>query len=93
MKFASDAPWSLQEAAGMPRATTQSELLAWRPGGGRFAAYHKASGRLFVLMHAGVHWTHKKGGTEIWVFDTSRRTSESRASSSDERESAHGHPG
>jgi hypothetical protein len=23
-----DAPWSLQEAAGMPRAPTQSELLA-----------------------------------------------------------------
>jgi len=64
-----DAPWSLQEAAGMPRATTQSELLAWRPGGGRFAAYHKASGRLFVLMHAGAHWTHKKAGNEIWVFD------------------------
>ena len=64
-----DAPWSLQEAAGMPRATTQSELLAWRPGGGRFATYHKASGRLFVLMHADKHWTHKKGGDEIWVFD------------------------
>ena len=64
-----DAPWSLQEAAGMPRATTQPELLAWRPGGGRFATYHKASGRLFVLMHAGEHWTHKKGGNEIWVFD------------------------
>jgi methylamine dehydrogenase heavy chain len=64
-----DAPWSLQEAAGMPRATTQSELLAWRPGGGRFATYHKASGRLFVLMHAGTHWTHKKAGDEIWVFD------------------------
>ncbi len=55
-------PGLLQEAAGMPRATTQSELLAWRPGGGRFAAYHKASGRLFVLMHAGAHWTHKKRG-------------------------------
>jgi methylamine dehydrogenase heavy chain len=68
-----DAPWSLQEAAGMPRATTQSELLAWRPGGGRFATYHKASGRLFVLMHAGTHWTHKKGGNEIWVFDVNAR--------------------
>jgi methylamine dehydrogenase heavy chain len=65
-----DTPWSLQEAAGMPRASTQSELLAWRPGGSRFAAWHKASSRLFVLMHSGAHWTHKKGGTEIWVFDT-----------------------
>jgi methylamine dehydrogenase heavy chain len=66
-----DAPWSLQEAAGMPRATTQSELLAWRPGGVRLATYHKASGRLFVLMHGGAHWTHKNAGTEIWVFDVS----------------------
>jgi len=65
-----DAPWSLQEAAGLPRASTLPEYLAWRPGGGRIAAYHKASGRLFVLMHAGVHWSHKQEGTEIWVFDT-----------------------
>jgi methylamine dehydrogenase heavy chain len=65
-----DAPWSLQEAAGLPRASTLSEHLAWRPGGNRFAAYHKSTGRLFVLMHAGVHWTHKNAGTEIWVFDT-----------------------
>lgn len=65
-----DAPWSLQEAAGLPRAETLPEHLAWRPGGGRFAAYHKATGRLYVLMHAGVHWTHKESGTEIWVFDT-----------------------
>jgi methylamine dehydrogenase heavy chain len=64
-----DTPWSMQEAAGLPRATRQSELLAWRPGGGRFATYHKASGRLFVLMHADTHWTHKEGGSEIWVFD------------------------
>lgn len=64
-----DEPWSMQEAAGQPRAPTQPELLAWRPGGNRFAAYHKASGRLFVLMHAGVHWSHKDAGKEIWVFD------------------------
>src|SRR6185369_8882072 len=30
-----DAPWSLQEAAGLPRASTLPEYLAWRPGGGR----------------------------------------------------------
>jgi methylamine dehydrogenase heavy chain len=68
-----DAPWSLQEAAGQPRASLESEHLAWRPGGARFAAYHKASGRLFVLMHAGTHWTHKDAGTEVWVFDTRTR--------------------
>jgi methylamine dehydrogenase heavy chain len=68
-----ESPWSLQEAAGLPRASTVSESLAWRPGGGRFAAFHKASNRLFVLMHPGVHWTHKEDGTEIWVFDTQAR--------------------
>jgi methylamine dehydrogenase heavy chain len=25
---------------------------------------------LFVLMHPGNYWTHKHGGTEIWVLDT-----------------------
>ena len=66
-------PWSLQEAAGLSRAPTGPEDLAWRPGGARIAAYHKSSERLFVLMHAGVHWTHKEGGTEVWVFDTRTR--------------------
>jgi len=65
-----EEPWSLQEAAGLPRASTEPEHLAWRPGGSRFATYHKATGRLFVLMHAGTHWTHKDEGTQIWVFDT-----------------------
>jgi methylamine dehydrogenase heavy chain len=65
--------WSIQEAAGLPRASTAAEHLAWRPGGSRFATYHKASGRLFVLMHPGTHWTHKEAGTEIWVFDVERR--------------------
>jgi len=26
--------------------------------------------KLFVLMHMGNYWTHKQGGTEIWVLDT-----------------------
>jgi methylamine dehydrogenase heavy chain len=44
-------------------------LLAWRPGGSKLATVHKASGRLFVLMHPGAHWTHKDDGKEVWVFD------------------------
>jgi hypothetical protein len=35
---------------------------------------HKTSGRLFVLMHPGTHWTHKEDGTEVWVFDTAARS-------------------
>jgi methylamine dehydrogenase heavy chain len=65
-----NAPWSIQKAAGYAAAGTGVQELAWRPGGGQFAAYHKASGKLFVLMHPGNYWTHKHGGTEIWVLDT-----------------------
>jgi methylamine dehydrogenase heavy chain len=65
-----DEPWSIQKAAGFPVAGTGVQELAWRPGGSQLAAYHKASGKLFVLMHPGNYWTHKQGGTEIWVLDT-----------------------
>ena len=65
-------PWSIQQAAGYAAAGTGAQELAWRPGGKQLAAYHKASGRLFVLMHPGNYWTHKQGGTEIWVLDTNK---------------------
>lgn len=65
------AAWSLSEAAGLPAASTTAELLAWRPGGSRLAAWHKASNRLYVVMHAGTHWTHKQDGNQVWVFDIS----------------------
>ena len=65
-----EKPWSIQKAAGFPVAGTGVQELAWRPGGEQFAAYHKASGKLFVLMHTGNYWTHRQGGTEIWVLDT-----------------------
>ena len=63
-------PWSIQKAAGYAVAGTGAQELAWRPGGSEMAAYHKASGKLFVLMHPGNYWTHKHGGTEVWVLDT-----------------------
>jgi methylamine dehydrogenase heavy chain len=65
--------WSLQQAAQLAPATTSALEYTWRPGGAHFAAYHKATGRLFVLMHVGAHWSHKQSGTEIWVFDTQRQ--------------------
>ncbi len=64
------APWSIQKAAGYAAAGTGVQELAWRPGGAQLAAFHKASGKLFVLMHPGNFWTHKHGGTEVWVLDT-----------------------
>ncbi len=73
-KLSADAtvnpPWSIQKAAGYAAAGTGVQELAWRPGGSEMAAYHKASGKLFVLMHPGNYWTHKHGGTEVWVLDT-----------------------
>ena len=62
------ATWSLQEAAGQKAAGTGVQELAWRPGGYQVASWHKASGRLFVLMHPGTFWTQKEPGTEVWVF-------------------------
>jgi methylamine dehydrogenase heavy chain len=65
-----DKPWSIQQAAGFAPAGTGVQELAWRPGGAEPFAYHRSSGRLFVLMHMGPYWSHKQGGTEIWVLDT-----------------------
>lgn len=64
-------PWSLQVAAGMPAAGTGPQELAWRPGGLNMLAWHKATNRLYALMHPGAPWTHKKPGTEVWVLDAS----------------------
>lgn len=53
--------WSLVSAA---------EKGHWRPGAEQVGAIHKKLGRLYVPMHEGGEGSHKEGGTEIWVFDT-----------------------
>jgi methylamine dehydrogenase heavy chain len=63
---------------GMPKVGERWKLQgqgdeAWRPGGWQLAAYHAPSGRLFVLMHQGGIWTHKKAGEEVWVYDTASK--------------------
>jgi len=73
-----EKPWSIQQAAGYAVAGTGVQELAWRPGGWQLAAYHKASGKLYVLMHMGNYWTHKQGGTEVWVLDTKKHSLVSR---------------
>ncbi len=62
--------WSLQVAAGLPPASLETGSLAWRPGGRAPMDLHKASGRLYVLMHPGEPWTHGKAGIELWIVDT-----------------------
>ena len=66
-----EKPWSIQEAAGMPRASNSDAPfeIAWRPGGWQIAALHRSDAHLFVLMHRGTFWTHKADGTEIWELD------------------------
>jgi len=67
--------WALSVAAGLPPVGTGVQELAWRPGGaGQVMALHRASKRLYVLMHAGNYWTHKKAGTEVWVMDGAHQT-------------------
>jgi len=61
--------WSINEAAGQKAAGTGTDELAWRPGGVQPIAWHKATDRIFVLMHPGSYWSHQKGGTEIWALN------------------------
>ncbi|MBX3024366.1 amine dehydrogenase [bacterium] len=42
---------------------------SWRIGGLEHLAVHRASGRLYALMHRGGADTHKDPGEEVWVFD------------------------
>lgn len=65
-------PWSLQQAAGFKPPAPDDRELAWRPGGTRPMAWHKASNRLFVLMHPSGHWRQKEAGTEIWIADLAK---------------------
>ncbi len=54
------APWSL---------VSDAERGEWRPGGQQVGAINRSLGRLYVPVHRGGEGSHKKGGTEIWVFD------------------------
>jgi methylamine dehydrogenase heavy chain len=58
-------PWSLVDDA--------DRAASWRIGGAQHLAVHTASGRLYALMHQGPPDTHKEAGTEVWVYDLSRR--------------------
>jgi methylamine dehydrogenase heavy chain len=59
-------PWSL--------LTAQQRARNWKPGGWQLQAVHRASGRMYVIMHQGGDHTHKDPGAEVWVYDLSERT-------------------
>jgi methylamine dehydrogenase heavy chain len=67
------SPFSIQVAAGYRQAESKSLDLAWYPGGRQPMALHSATGMLYVLMHTGEYWSHKKGADEIWVLDIAAR--------------------
>ena len=63
------APFSLQEAAGVPAGSAAPNQVNWYPGGVQQMALHRATGQLYVLMHMGEFWSHKAGANEVWQLD------------------------
>ena len=63
------APWSIQQAAFMRKATYTPMDVNWMPGGRQPIAVHFASGRIYVLMHMGEYWSEYEPAQEIWVLD------------------------
>ena len=59
----------LELAGQWPLVSEAGRAQGWRTGGLQHLALHRASGRLFAIMHRGGPETHKDPGTEIWVYD------------------------
>jgi len=67
----------LEQKGALPQLVRTWSLLGkddtgWLPGAMQTAAYHKASGKLYVLMHQGGPGSHKDPGTELWVYDVAK---------------------
>jgi methylamine dehydrogenase heavy chain len=58
-------PWDLVESA--------DRAERWRIGGHQHLAVHRATGRLYSLVHQGPPDTHKEPGSELWVYDLAAR--------------------
>ncbi len=52
----------------------EDRSASWKIGGYQHLAVHRASGRLYSLMHQGGADSHKDPGTELWVYDLATRT-------------------
>lgn len=59
------ATWSLLSDADREQS--------WRIGGGQHLAVHRASGRLYSLVHRGGRDEHKEAGEEVWIYDVATR--------------------
>jgi methylamine dehydrogenase heavy chain len=62
-------PAGVQAEHTWPLFTPQELTQHWRTGGLQHLAVHRASGRLFAIVHQGGPETHKDLGGEIWVYD------------------------
>lgn len=58
-------PWSLLSDAERGER--------WRIGGAQHLAVHRATARLYSLVHRGDADTHKEPGEEVWVYDLAQR--------------------
>lgn len=58
-------PWSL--------LTVEDIEEEWRPGGRQPFTAHRSSSLLYALMHRGGVDTHHEPGSEVWLFDLSRK--------------------
>lgn len=68
--FSGDAP---APKAPWPLFTDAEAQENWRVGGAQHLAYHRASQRLYSVVHQGGPGSHKDPGTEIWVYDLSAK--------------------
>lgn len=73
--FATESP---RAGAAWPLVDDRDRDAGWRPGGLQPFALHRASKRLYALMHQGGPGTHKDAGPEIWVYDVETATQASR---------------
>lgn len=64
--FAGDAP---VPASAWPLFTEADLEKGWRVGGAQHLAYHRATKRLYSVVHRGGPGSHKDPGPEIWVYD------------------------
>ncbi len=63
------------QAAPWPLVTGSDEADGWRPGGYQIAAYDRATGQLYVAMHAhGYEGSHKSAADAIWRVDMAHHT-------------------
>jgi methylamine dehydrogenase heavy chain len=62
-------PTGIELAPTWPLFGPQELGQHWRTGGLQHLALHRASGRLYAIVHRGGPETHKDPGADIWVWD------------------------